>query len=65
MINDEKLIESIKEYAKNNKNSSPNRQSQNPYEEQTKKTTPDPFARPVKNTSTEDNQSSEVEEDGK
>ena len=66
MIKDEKLIESITEYAKNNKNSSPNRQSQNPYEEKTK-TAPDPFARPVKNTSTEENQSSEVEveEDGK
>ncbi len=41
-----------------------NRQSQNPSEEKTK-TTPDPFARPVKNTSTEENQSSEIEEDGK
>ena len=49
---------------KNNKNSSPNRQSQNPYEEQTK-TAPDPFARPVKSTSTEEIQSSEVEEDVK
>ena len=58
------MIESITEYAKNNKNSSPSRQSQNPYEEKTK-TTPDPFARPVKNTSNEENQSSEVEEDGK
>ena len=64
MIKDEKLIKSITEYAKNNKNSSPNRQSQNPYEEKTK-TTPDPFARPVKNISTEENLSSEVEEDGK
>ena len=64
MIKDEKLIESIKEYAKKNKNSSPNRQSQNPYEEK-KKTAPDPFARPVKSTSTEEIQSSEVEEDGK
>ena len=64
MIKDEKLIESIKEYAKNNKNSSPNRQSQNPNEENTK-TAPDPFARPEKNTSTEENKSSEVEEDGK
>ena len=64
MIKDEKLIGSIKEYAKNNKNSSPNRQSQNPYEEKTK-TSPDPFARPVKSTSNEDNQSSEVEEDVK
>ena len=64
MIKDEKLIESITEYAKNNKNSSPSRQSQNPYEEKTK-TTPDPFARPVKSTSTEEIQSSEEEEDGK
>ena len=64
MIKDEKLIESITEYAKNNKNSSPSRQSQNSYEEKTK-TTPDPFARPVKNTSIEDNHSSEVEEDDK
>ncbi|MBO6990047.1 MAG: hypothetical protein JJ831_02280 [Prochlorococcus marinus XMU1422] len=64
MIKDEKLIGSIKEYAKNNKNASPNRQSQNPYEEKTK-TSPDPFARPVKSTSNEDNQPSEVEEDVK
>ena len=64
MIKDEKLIESITEYAKNNKNSSPNRQSQNSYEEKTN-TTPDPFARPVKNTSTEENQTSVVKEDGK
>ena len=64
MIKDEKLIESIKEYAKNNKNSSPRRQSQNSYEEKAK-TAPDPFARPVKSTSTEEIQSSEVEEDGK
>jgi len=57
------LIGSIKEYEKNNKKSLPNRQSQNPYEEKTK-TVPDPFARPVKSTSTEEIQSSEVEEDG-
>ena len=64
MMKDEKLIAAITEYAKNNKNSSPNRQSQNPYEEKTK-TAPDPFARPVKGTSNEEIQSSEVEEDGK
>ena len=64
MLKDEKLIESITEYAKNNKNSSPNRQSQNSYEEKTK-TAPDPFARPVKSTPSEEIQSSEVEEDGK
>ena len=64
MIKDEKLIESIKEYAKNNNNSSSNRQSQNTYEEKTK-TTPDPFARPIKSASTEEIQSREVEEDDK
>ena len=63
MIKDEKLIESITEYAKNNKNSSPNRQPQNPYEE--KKIVPDPFARPVKSTSNEEIQSGELEEDDK
>ena len=61
MIKDEKLIESITEYAKNNKNSSPNRQGQNPYQEKTK-TTPDPFARPVKSSSNDEIQSSKVEE---
>ena len=64
MIKDEKLIESIKEYAKNNKNSSPKRQSQNAYEEKTK-TAPDPFARPAKSTSTEEIESSKLEEDVK
>ena len=64
MIKDEKLIESIKEYAKNNKNSSLNKQSQNTYEEKTK-TAPDPFARPVKSQSIEEIQSIEVEEDDK
>jgi len=64
MIKDEKLIESIKEYAKNNKNSSPSRQSQNSHEEKTK-TAPDPFARPAKSISTEEIQSSKVEEDDK
>ena len=63
MIKDEKLIESITEYAKNNKNSSASRQSKNSHEET--KTAPDPFARPVKSTSNEEIQSSEVEEDGK
>ena len=64
MIKDKKLIESIKEHAKSNKNSSPNRQSQNTYEENTKKA-PDPFARPVKSQSSEEIQSIEVEKDGK
>ena len=64
MIKDKKLIESITEYAKNNKNSSPCRQSHNSYEEKTN-TEANPFARPVKSTSTEEIQSSEVKEDGK
>ena len=34
-------------------------------DEEKTKTAPDPFARPVKSTSTEEIQSSEVEEDGK
>ena len=63
MINDEKLIESITQYAKNNKNSSPSKQSQNPYKKETK-TTPDPFARPVKTKSNEEIQTSDVGEDG-
>ena len=63
MIKDEKLIESITEYAKSNKNSSPIRQSQNNYEKETKKA-PDPFARPVKSQLNGEILSSEVEEDG-
>ena len=64
MIKDEKLIESITEYAKNNKNSPQNRQSQNSFEEKTK-ITPDPFARPVKSSTNEEIQSIEEEEDDK
>ena len=64
MIKDKKLIESITEYAKNNKNSTPNRQSKNPYEEKTT-TAPNPFARPVKSTLNEEIQSGELEEDDK
>ena len=62
MIKDEKLIESITAYAKNNKNSSPIRQSKDNAENKTK-TAPDPFARPVKSSSNEEIQSNEVEED--
>ena len=62
MIKDEKLIESITTYAKNNKNSSSIRQSQNNAENKTK-TTPDPFARPVKSSSNEETQSNELEKD--
>ena len=62
MIKDEKLIESITTYAKNNKNSSPITQSQDNTENKTK-TAPDPFARPVKSSSNEEIQSNAVEED--
>ena len=64
MIKDEKLIELITKYAKNNKNSSPIRQSQNldgKWKET--ETAPNPFARPVKNSPYEDIQSNKVEED--
>ena len=63
MIKDEKLMESIKQYARNSNNSPQNRKSQNPNEKETKKA-PDPFARPVKSPSNEEMQSSEVEENG-
>ena len=62
MIKDEKLIESITSYAKNNKNSSPIRQSQDNAENKTK-TAPDPFARPVKSSLNQEIHSNEVEED--
>ena len=60
MIKDEKLIESIAQYAKNNRNSSTIRQSQKNNEKETK-IAADPFARPVKSKSNEEIQSSEVE----
>ena len=63
MIKDEKLIESITQYAKNNKNSSPTKQSQNPYKKETK-TAPNPFARPVKSQLNKEIQSNEVEDNG-
>jgi len=64
MIKDEDLIESITQYAKNNKNPSTNRQSNNSSEGNTK-TVPDPFARPVKNNANQERESNEVKEDGK
>ena len=63
MIKNENLIESITQYAKNNKNSFPTRPSQTPYEKKTK-ITPDPFARPVKSQTNEEIPPSEVEENG-
>ena len=53
MIKDEKLIESITKYAKNNKNSSPVNQPETSLKKG-KSLAPDPFARPIKNTSSED-----------
>ena len=63
MIKDEKLIESIIQYAKNNKNSSQTIHSKIPYEKETK-IAPDPFARPIKTPSNEEVVSSDKEEDG-
>ena len=57
MIKDKKLVESITQYAKNNKNSIPTKQSQNLNEKETK-TAPDPFARPVKTALNKEIQSS-------
>ena len=63
IIKDEKLLELIMQYANSNKNPSSTRQSKNSYEKETRKA-PDPFARPVKSSSNEEKQHSEVEEDG-
>ena len=64
MIKDENLIEAIRKYAKNNKNPSNTKQAQNIGTNKSK-TSPDPFARPVKSSSNEEIQSNEVKEDGK
>ena len=61
MINDEKLIESIKQYAKNNQNSSTCRKIQDPNKKETT-AAPDPFARPVKSSTNNEIQSDEVKE---
>ena len=53
MIEDKNLMESIIKFAKNNKNtSSPSKPELS--ENKIKKVAPDPFARPVKNTSSEE-----------
>ena len=64
MIKDEKLIESIIKYAKNNKNSSTINQSQ-AANQRDKKAEPDPFARPIKNSSNEEIPPKKVEADDK
>ena len=62
MIKNETLIESITKYAKNNKNSSSLNQSI-ASENKGKRSSADPFARPIKNLPTEDIQSNQEEED--
>tara|TARA_B100000900_G_scaffold392107_1_gene387307 strand:- start:64 stop:504 length:441 start_codon:yes stop_codon:yes gene_type:complete len=53
MIEDKNLMESITKFAKNNKNtSSPGKAVA--YENSSRKVAPDPFARPVKNTTSEE-----------
>ena len=55
MIEDKDLMESITKFARNNKNtSSPNKATA--LENRIKKVVPDPFARPVKNTPSEETQ---------
>ena len=62
MIKNETLIESITKYAKNNNNSSSLNQSI-ASENKGKRSSADPFARPIKNLPTEDIQSNQEEED--
>ena len=64
MIKDEKLIESIKKYAKSNTNTAQIKQSHNPSQKESK-AVPDPFARPLKGTSNEEIPSKKIEEDEK
>ena len=53
MIEDKELMETIAKFAKNNKNSSPPYKSVTS-ENKSKKVAPDPFARPVKNITSEE-----------
>ena len=60
MIEDKDLMESITKFARNNKNtSSPSKAAAS--ENRSKKVVPDPFARPVKNTPSEQTQPNEEE----
>ena len=52
MIEDKELMETIAKFAKNNKNSSPPYKSVTS-ENKSKKVAPDPFARPIKNITSE------------
>ena len=61
MIEDKNLMESITKFAKNNKNTSlPNKSVTS--ENKNKNLAPDPFARPVKNTSSKEIQPSKEED---
>ncbi len=61
MIEDKDLMESIAKFARNNKNtSSPSKGTTS--ENRSKKVVPDPFARPVKNTPSEEVQSNQEED---
>ena len=61
MIEDNHLMEAITKFAKNNKNtSSPSKALAS--ENKTKNVAPDPFARPVKNTPSEEVQSNQEED---
>tara|TARA_Y100000991_G_C21799502_1_gene274799 strand:- start:163 stop:453 length:291 start_codon:yes stop_codon:yes gene_type:complete len=62
MIEDKTLMESITKFAKNNKNSSlPSKAVAS--ENKSKKIAPDPFARPVKNTHSEEMQPNKEEKE--
>ncbi len=62
MIEDKLLMEAVTKFAKNNKNSSlPNRSITS--ENKTKTVAPDPFARPVKNTPSEEIQTKKEEKE--
>ncbi len=62
MIEDKSLMEAITKFAKNNKNSSsPNKAAIS--ENKSKSSTPDPFARPIKNSPTEEIQPNKQEKE--
>ena len=62
MIEDKSLMEAITKFAKNNKNSSsPNKAAIS--ENESKSPTPDPFARPIKNSPTEEIQPNKEEKE--
>ena len=60
MIEDKDLMESITKFARNNKNTSSPSKAKS-FENRSKKVVPDPFARPVKNTPSDQNQPNKEE----